>query len=245
MSIGREGIQDERSSISVWRVYLPFDVDRDQYVKTCFLTGSITVINDNGEIVNNVKIGRIAVQLVSFPLDRKSFGSKVLCVTEPYSGNLYVVDVFASSNEFHDQKENQYRLYKKTDTGFAELRIDGSGKLILTVDSEGDSEIVISATNKNRNSKLIVNVNGDILVQNDGNTTFKSSKQVLIDSPKILLNESEEPILLGTKTTDLIKELLDQLAKESAGPYPLLGRAVYGQIKKKVDALKSKLSFVK
>jgi hypothetical protein len=243
--IGKIGMNQNRDAVSLWRIYMPSDVDREEYIKTCFLTGTVTVINENGEIIHRVKIGKFDIQQVRFPMDLKSFGSEVICLSAPYSGKLYITNVYNSSNEFSDQQEDQYRLYKSTDNGFAELRIDGQGKIHLSVDSEGDSDITISVANKERTGKLNVNVNGDILIQNDGTTTLKSTNKVLIDSPKIYLNDSEEPILLGQKTVDLLSDLLDQLNIESAGPYPLLGNSKYATIKQGLEDLKSKLSFVK
>lgn len=242
--IGKIGMNQNRDTVSLWRIYMPSDVDREVYIKTCFLTGTVTLINENGEIVHRVKIGKLAIQTIKFPLDLKSFGSEVICLTAPYSGKLYVTDVYTSSTEFGDQGEDQYRLYKSTDDGFAEVRIDGKGNIFLSVDGEGESNITISVANKDRTGKLNVNVNGDILVQNDGTTTLKSTNQVLIDSPKIYLNDSEEPILLGKKTVQLLSDLLDQLNIESAGPYPLLGNSKYAEIKQGLEDLKSTKSFV-
>lgn len=266
--IGKVGMRNNRDSISVWRIYLPTDVERDDYVRTCFLTGTVSLVNDNSEFKHNVKIGKLALQMVDFPDDEKVFGSQVMCACMPYSGQLYVIDVFTSSSEFNDQGEYQYRL-AKTDKkgGYAEVRVDGTGKIMLTVDGESVTEIEISVTNKDRAGSLKVNVNGEIMVINDGKTTIQSSQditleqydseadertivniikdQVKIISKKILLNEGEEPILLGNKTVDLLTKILDQLGSESAGPYPLLGNSKYIAMKQDLEALKSELSFLK
>lgn len=228
--IGISGLPVQRDPISIWRVYLPVDVDRDQYVKTCFLTGTVSLINSNAEVQHKVKVGRLVLQMLTFPIDNKSFGSEVLCVSLPYSGSLYIVDVYTSSSEFYDQKENQYRLIQATSNGFAEVRIDGNeGKIFLTVDGEQDTEILINVVNKDKTGKVTVNANG----------------QIKIIAPKIYLNESEEPMLLGNKTVQMISDILTQLGQESAGPYPLLGQSTYQQLKESLEQLKSTISFVK
>src|SRR5688572_11563891 len=107
-----QGPNQTRASISVWRVYLPSDVDREMYIKTCYLTGTITLINEYSEIKHRVRIGRLNLQLVALPTDLKSFGSEVICVTQPNSQKIYVIDVLASAGEFYDQQENQFSLYK-------------------------------------------------------------------------------------------------------------------------------------
>jgi hypothetical protein len=267
--IGKVGMHELRDSNSIWRIYLPIDVDRDQYVKTCYLTGTVSLTNENAEFKHRVKIGKMALQLVSFPLNSKSFGSEVLCASMSYSGKLYVVDVYTSSSEFNDQDENQYRFEKNDNKGgYAEVRVDGSGKILMTVDGENITEICISVTNKDRSGSLKINVNGEIMIINDGKTTVQSSQditleqydgnsenektliniikdQIKIVSKKILLNEGDEPVLLGKKTVDLLTKLLDFLGNESAGPYPLLGKANYTKLKNDLEALKSELSFVK
>lgn len=244
--IGKVGINQYRDSISVWRVIIPLDIDRSEYIKTCYLTGMIQLSNSNGEQVR-AKVGKLALQLINFPLDSNTFGSEVVCLTAPYSGYLYVSDVYTVSNEFYDQKENQYRFIKSTDDGFAEVRIDGEGRILLTVDSElSDSgEVKINVTNKDRSGKLTINVNGDVNLVNDGNVLFKTSKQLLIDSPKILLNESDEPVVLGNRLKDLISKLLDYLSSESAGPYIIRGQANYKALKEDLEKILSEISFVK
>lgn len=243
--IGLKGLNQKRDSISLWRVFLPNDVDRDVYIKNCYLSGRISIVNEWGEVQHRVKVGRIALQLLQFPETTSDVGSEVVCVCAPYSGLLYVVEVYNDQLQYDDQDENQYRLIKINDTGISEIRTDGSGKILLTVDGEEDTDITISVTNKDRDGKLNINVNGEITIQNDGNTTVNCTNQVLINSKKILLNESDEPVLLGNKTIELLEKLLDFLAQESAGPYPLHGKANYTDLKQDLEDLLSELSFVK
>ena len=268
MSVSEIGIRQFRHSISEWRVFVPADVDRETYIRTCFLTGTVSLGNFHGEIIHRVSVGQLAIQTIKFPTDSKSFGSRVVCLTSPRSGKLYVADVFSSSSEFNDQDEDQYRLFK-TSTGYAEVRIDGKGKISLGVDGEEDGgEVSINVTNKNKQGKLKLNVNGDITITNQGNIEVTSDgnikatvskdgiessvevnrdeiKLTTPDTGRIYLNESEEPVLLGKKVTEFLSDLLDQLGKESAGPYPLLGNSSYLSMKNKLDALKSTISFVK
>jgi len=244
--IGKVGIDQLRSTISIWRVALPFDIDRDKYIQNCYLTGSITIANENGERMPNIKIGKIALQLIDFPLTTDTLGSKVCCVSTPYSGDLYVIEVYYTDEQYLNQSENQYRFLKSSGIGTASILVDGSGNIVLSVNGDSDNGVMtLNITNKDRNGKLNINVNGDVTLTNDGNVTLKTSKQILIDSPKILLNNSEEPVLLGKKTVELLSDWLDQLGKESAGPYPLLGQSFYTQLKQKLEDLKSKITFVK
>ena len=210
---------------------MPADVDRDDYVKTCYLTGTVTLLNDGAEVVHKAKVGKLLMQLITFPKNLKEIGSEVVCVSAPYSGQLYVVDVYNSSSEFIDQEEHQYRFFK-TNNGYAELSIDGKGNMLLSVDgeSEDNGQVTISVCNKSKSGKFNVQCDGD----------------VVIESPKIFHNVgATEPMLLGQKTIDLLGELLDVLNQESAGPYTLRSKQKYVEIKNKLEDLLSEISYLK
>lgn len=264
--VGTIGMNDLRDPISEWKVCLPSDVDREVYIKNCYLTNSISVANENGEILSGVRIDKINLQLVDFPDDVNTLGSDLICLKAPYSARLYVVGVYSTSKQYTAQKEDQFYFKKSNGLGTAGCLIDGRGNIICTVDGEeSNGKCIINVTNKDRTGILSINVNGEILIENDGNTVITSSGSfkavykngteesfvqvdkdgVLINSKKILLNDSTEPVLLGQKTIDLITNILDLLGKESAGPYPLLNNAKYLQLKENLEELKSTISFVK
>lgn len=238
MSIGREGMPQMRDSVSIWSIYVPYGVDRQVYIDNCYKTGTVTLINENSEVINRVKIGKLLLQLVEFPDDTDSLGSEVICLTIPYSGEIRVVDVYYTDKQYNFQKENEYRFVKQHNTGIASITVDGRGRTIISVDGGEDvGEIILNVTDNNKTGKLSIQVNGSV--------NLVSSQSVLIDSPQIFLNQSEEPIPLGNKLAQLLDDILSQLAKESAGPYPLLGRSIYEQLKESIEAIKSTMSFVK
>lgn len=238
MSIGREGMPQMRDSVSIWSIYVPYGVDRQVYIDNCYKTGTVTLINENSEVINRVKIGKLLLQLVEFPDDTDSLGSEVICLTIPYSGEIRVVDVYYTDKQYNFQRENEYRFVKQHNTGIASITVDGRGRTIISVDGGEDiGEIILNVTDNNKTGKLSIQVNGSV--------NLVSSQSVLIDSPQIFLNQSEEPIPLGNKLAQLLDDILSQLAKESAGPYPLLGRGVYEQLKESIEAIKSTMSFVK
>ncbi len=264
--IGTTGMNDLRDPISEWKACLPSDVDRLIYIKNCFLTNTITIANENGEIKNGVRIDKMNLQLIDFPEDVDQFGSDLICVKAPYSGKLYVVGVYSTAKQYASQKEDQLQFKKSNGIGTAGILIDGRGNIICTIDGDEDNgKFIINVTNKDRKGEFKINVNGELIIENDGNTVITSSgsfkaiykngeeesyvqvnqDRVLINSKKILLNDSEEPMLLGTKTVDLIESILNQLGKESAGPYPLLGQQIYLNLVNQLEDLKSTISFVK
>jgi len=230
------GVSQDRDSLSIWRIVLTPGMDRNTYIKQCYLTGTVSISNFNGEIVNKVKIGQFNLQQVNFPIDNNSYGSEVLCASLPYSGQLRVIDVYSTESEFIDQKEEQFIFQKRINDGYASEIIDGEGNIILSVLSNSKTgKITINCIGNGNSGVVDISSNGTVQVK---------SPNVKLVSDKIQLNEEGEPILLGDKTVQFISDLLDQLGQESAGPYPLLGNSKYIEMKKSLEKLKSLLSTV-
>lgn len=202
------GFPDDRQAISEWNVYLPANTDRAAYISNCFLTNTVTLINTNGETVHRVRIGAVALQNVNFPATGDSIGSFVICATSPYSGRLFVLDVYNEIDEFTDQLEYQFRMIKSTSKGSAQMIIDGDNGIIqLSVDHETDGGIVsINISNKQASSQLKVTVNGDIAINATGNVTLDAQKgltitakgsTVLIDDSGVMIDSGDNNIFLG------------------------------------------------
>lgn len=256
--VGRVGIGGSRETVSEWKVCIPEGKDRAEYIKDCYLTGRVSLKNGNGEYEHGVRVGKLAMQEIDFPENIESFGSDVICLTSPYSKRLTVVDVFYNSDQYQRQEEGQFTFLKKVGLGSAAVIVDGNGNITATINGDEDNGVfTINVTNENRAGKLRINVNGDFLIENDGNYSVKSSTSIKaefnngtvsnvleLNENGILVNGAEEPILLGNKVADLFTAILDQLGQESAGPYPLLGNPLYLQLKEQIEGLKSTKSFV-
>ena len=261
--IDREPLPGTRDSISLWAIYLPSDRDRDEYIKNCFFTNTVTLVR-GAEVKHRVPIPVSLLREITFPVDSQDIGSQVLCASLPYQDKPFVIQVYQSPSNYSTGNE-KVSVIKKTFLGKnVEIVMDvNTGTLDLNVDSDEDTggEINLNVSNNSRTAQLNVVCNGDINVNNDGNVNVISTKkislkldtqvegedinEVILTKESIKLNESDEPILLGNKTIQLISDLLDILGKDSAGPYPLLNNAQYIQLKDKLDNIKSKISFVK
>lgn len=230
--VSKFGIEQSREAFSVWRVIIPQGIDREVYIDRCYKTNTISGTNSNGEIYDQIKCGRLSMQLIDFPLDtdNNALGSEVLCATLPYSGEVRVIDVYATERQYIGQKENQFYFQKRNNDGSAGVLIDGAGNIILTVfGGNNQGTVLINVGDNNKTGNAEINCNGNVL--------FRASR--------IDLNPEGEPMLLGQTTVTLLSNLLDQLSQESAGPYPLLHQSNYADLKNNIDAIKSKISFVK
>lgn len=194
---GMQGTGGIRAASSIWYVYMPIEEDRDKYVANCLRTATVSLINENNEVIHKVPVGKLSLQLLKFPTTPDKVGSPVLCANVPVHNKLFVVDVYNFQDEFNSIKEHEFRLVKETEGGLAEVTLDGEGgKLFLNVD--GDlGELYISVSNKDRAGKATIEVTGELNVINSGQTSIISSEAVNLT----IQDESEEDNPDAEKTT--------------------------------------------
>jgi len=177
----------------------------------------------------------------------KTFGSNSVDITgDGGSGNLLI-----SLNS--DKEEGgllNITINNKNKTGQLKIFINGSGEIYCTdslnIKTTKKLNFEISDISKDDKITTLTYVKGEGFKYKDEyqNSIIAKDGEINITSKKIIHNSGNEPMLLGNTTIQLISDLLDQLAKESAGPYPLLGQAQYTILKQKLDKLKSTKSFL-
>lgn len=194
---GMQGTGGIRAASSVWYVYMPVEEDRDKYVANCLRTATVSLINENNEVVHKVPVGKLSLQLLKFPTRTDRVGSPVLCANVAVHNKLFVVDVYNFQNEFNSINEHEFRLVKETENGLAEVTLDGEGgRLFLNVD--GDlGELYISVSNKDRTGKATIEVAGELNIINSGQTNIISSEAVNLT----IQDENEESNEDAEKTT--------------------------------------------
>jgi hypothetical protein len=200
--IGEQSLPSDRQTISEWNVYLPANVDRDKYIQNCFLTGTITLHNSKGaEIVHRVRIGSLALQCVRFPRSEAELGSDVICCTSPYSGKLFVVDVFDQRDQYNSQGEDQFCFRKLTDGGSASVLIDGGNGIIsITVDKEGSGgELSINIASANADSLLNINVKGNVSVEASGaiDIVSASGSSINVDDAGVNISAGDNKVFVN------------------------------------------------
>jgi hypothetical protein len=178
-SVGTIGVVGKRNSISIWNVALPLDVDRDQYVQMCYRTGTLSLINSNGEFTNSIPISSDNIQQVVFPLTSETIGSPVMCVVEPFHKQLFVASVYNFTDNYDNVLEGERAIIKKSDNGIAEIRVQNVGsRIIMNVSSAIDDggEIIVNVTNRTSTGKFTMNVNGDVNINTVGTTNINTSE---------------------------------------------------------------------
>lgn len=171
-----------RNPIGIWYITVPSGEDRAEYIKNCYNTSTVSIINMGNELLHKVPIGKSAIGYIEFPEDGDSVGSPVLCVVEPYHKQPLVVEVFNSGSDYNAGVEYEKKITRSDGASIAEVSVQGEkGVINFSVDSEeSDGGIVnINVTNAEEQGKLNVNVNGNIaIVQTNGSTIMESSDSI-------------------------------------------------------------------
>lgn len=171
-----KGIRGIRTSHSIWNVTLPLDEDRDLYIANCYRTSTVSLINTNGEIRNKVPIGKLAIQLIDFPLTDDRLGSPVICGNIVGHDQIFVLDVFNQEDEFTNIRENEIEIAKSNGDSYANVTLlGGKGHVILNADSDQEEggRIYLNVSNNLGSGRLNVVVNGDIVVSNNNSTFWR------------------------------------------------------------------------
>lgn len=189
------GIRGFRTSHSIWNVTIPVDEDRDEYIANCYRTSTVSLINQNAEVRNRIPIGKLAIQLIDFPIDDSQLGSPVICGNIIGHNQIFVLDVFNQEDEFTNLRENSFDLTKSKGNNTANFLVSGdSGDVLINVNSDQETggKIYINASNSSNSGLLNIEVNGNINVVNTDSTFWRVGNEFNLE----IFDGNEE----GTKT---------------------------------------------
>lgn len=172
-----------RDSCGVGNLIIPKDKDIAQYIERCYRTGMVSIMLENGGTIDNVIVSKSNIRDLEFPSDYTKLGSQVVWINKPNQNQPIVIGVINKSNEFVSINQDQSSLRKASSNGVFEVIVDSKKGIIIvnsssTLDSNGD--IYIISTNKNKTSKLSVNVSGSISIETPEITIVNSKKISLI-----------------------------------------------------------------
>ena len=230
---------------SIWYVTIPIDVDRETYIQNCFRTGTVSLINENAELINKVPVGKLAMSMIEFPKRYGQTGSPVACMNITKKNQLVVVDVYSFKNDISGvREENQFSISRRSDT--ATVQISGKankGQLFINVDSDTDEggEVYLNVSNNSKTGKLKLNIQGDIIVDSEGKVTINNTEEVNINSELIKHNTGSEPMVLGDRLKTLLEDFIQEVSISTTAQGPLLNASKIAAFKAKVvDVLSEK-----
>ena len=156
-------------------VYLPENVEREDYIETCGRTCEVSVILDeNNAVLHKCSVPPALYQEIKFPTDLSLLGSSVLVATIPYSYVSVVICVLNNIDDVYDFEEGVKKWsFEDSEGGF---NIDASlndGTFLFNMQGSGTRTLMFNI-NGDEGAITEFNTNGDIQFTVDKNMNIKT-----------------------------------------------------------------------
>lgn len=174
------GIKD---AAGIGYVIIPAGTDKRKFIDHCFRTGTISLLLENGGVIDNVLVSKSALNEIEFPEKFNTKGSLLIWINQPKKLIPIVIGSLSKTNEFVNFNANKSSLKRSTKNFVSEVLVDAqNGSIIITSNSsiEGGGDIYIISTNKKKNSKFKIQVSGSVEVETPNFITTASNKISLI-----------------------------------------------------------------
>lgn len=172
-----------RDAAGTGYIIIPAGVDKRKFIDHCFRTGTISLLLENGGVIDNVLISKNALNEIEFPEKFNTKGSQLIWINQPRKLSPIVIGSLSKTNEFVNFNVNKSSLKRSTKNFVSEVLVDAqNGSIVITSNSsiEGGGDIYIISTNKKKNSKFKIQVSGSIEIETPDFITTASNKVSLI-----------------------------------------------------------------
>lgn len=169
-----------RDNVGTGFIIIPKGSDKKKFIDHCYRTGTISLLLENGGILDEVLITKKALDEIDFPEALNKTGSQVVWINQPRKQRPIAIGSISKTNEFSNFSKNKSALRRATQNFITEFIVDSEkGVLILNSNSsiEGGGDIYIVSTNKNKTSKLDVQISGSVNI-NTPSLTITNSKSL-------------------------------------------------------------------
>lgn len=186
MGVTTRPIGHRHTSGIAW-ITVPSDKDTSKFIERCYRNGTVSIILENGGVVESVLISKQTIKEIEFPKSSSELGSLVCWINKPENNQPIIVGSFPKDNELNGLTDGRANLLKRTGTGFAEVIVDGVTGSVTIIASgllEKGGDINIISNNKSRSSKLKVNVSGNVIINSDNFQLTNSKKLQFIIKDK-------------------------------------------------------------
>lgn len=193
ISIGTVGISGNSPfAVGVGYVVIPYGVNREDYVKSCYQTQTICVRTEGGDFFKNVYISDSALADIIFPEDvSSSSGSIVVFAFVPKHNAPVVFSVLGSKDTVGALvEEGQFKVSKAYDG--ASVAIEGRAKsgASLAMSASGvSSKMVFKLSSPDEDSVFEIKTKGDVTVYGSKVVRLFAAEEVALE----LVDEKLEP----------------------------------------------------
>lgn len=245
-------------------ITIPIDVDRDEHIQNCFMTGTVSILSEAGGIINNIAISEDVLQRISFPDDGTLFGSQVFFVNDPIHNKQVIIAKLQDESENSDNEENEYVIKRKFgDTSYCEIRINPKNEAV-SITSFGDNPNIqfssVGGTYAIVSTEVKINAvtcleqfeqAKQTLVGNSKqySRVLQNDQGILFELNKFIIGNQDQPMILGKVFKDLFDNFIQAVSEATVmvqgTPMPLLNAAEIAAFKAQTETILSTVGFVK
>ncbi|SHL14906.1 hypothetical protein SAMN05444266_102215 [Chitinophaga jiangningensis] len=275
-TLGRTPLLDLKYTVGIAYVAIPADVDRETYIRDCYRNYTISVWGDDGSFMNRLPVSPEVMNHLEFPAAIDQLGSPVVYVTEESQSLPIIIARFPVADQMGDAHEWAIKWSRSFED--AHVVIEGSPKnknLSMSVDGGTVGGAMLWQVTGQQPGQLAMAVNGDISCNASEGVSFKQqgmfrsttvdrtaeegddSKTVVFEQypgqnsfkgEKFIINNGEEPLVLGNKLKSFLSDLIDEISKTTVttaiGQQPLLNATQIAAFKNKTDEFLSNVGYI-
>lgn len=182
--VSREQSWNDNISVGIGYIGIPFGVDRDKFVKSCYRRNRVHVITDRGSIRKNCYIDSDVIQEIKFPETCESLGSQIVFVMDSFLKIPIVIANISRTRERVASGENQINIQRSYNGGLLSIVGSGEGKLLINLENSKSSKLLINLSGESSN--LEINNKGYTMLSSNNDITINSATKVV----KNVLNQS-------------------------------------------------------
>jgi len=156
---------------------------------------------DNGGIAHRCPIDKETLKNITFPQKYPEVGDSVLLWVDPFSGKPLVIASFLKEGEQMLLKENEKNLTASDIDNVAQIKVLPDGTINISVDTDINGIINISANNTDSTAKFKVNVNGTTDIYTSSKLSVYSNSEIDLRVKNV---ESEEISSLNIKAENTV-----------------------------------------
>ena len=193
-SVGTTGIPGGLPyPVGIGYVFIPYGVEREDYIKTCYQTNTVALRTEGGDFFKNVPVPDAIMTDIVFPEDvALSNGSVVAFAVIPKHNAPVVFAVLGLKDALGRLvEEGQFKVSKSMGDNSAGIDIHTKGSPSVSVAATGaGSKITFKVASNDEDSKFEVLTKGDVEVYGSKHVRVFVGEEVSLE----LVDEKLEPI---------------------------------------------------
>ena len=166
-------------SVGIAYTACPSDIDREEYLKDCFLNHRISMKTEDGGYYNRVPVSIDVLQYLDFPKNENELGVAIVYITESQHKQPIVIARLPKIEEIGDGREGMLKIGKSYGLDKVEIIQDAkNGFLHFDVNAGKNQGIVKFNVDNDKNDCLFgIDVSGNIVVQSTQSTYIHNEEE--------------------------------------------------------------------